>query len=368
MSKISRRRFVRTATGGAVGLVALAGLSKGPFAQAMTKMTVSLPWLADGAYSWIYAARAKGYWKALGIDATIIRGYGSLAAAQALHAGKFDAGVVSAGASILLSTKGIDLVSLGMADYLPPACATVLADSPIKSPKDFEGKKVGQTLSSIDAPYFAVFCEATGVDFKKVTIVNVDAKVRNASLMEKRVDAITGFASSIYPITETAGKPTRYFVYRNYGIPLYGNFCVMVKPQLLDRDRGLCERLTDGLMQGARFQLLEPEAAREAFLSSVPEIRMSRSGPEAARLSMAIKSFSMLAEAGMKEHGLGWTDYGKLQKMAELTIAIEAKGASVPDVKKLFLNDFAGKFRLSAAEWQKAKAGIGDIEKIFVAS
>jgi len=364
---LTRRAFVKSvsATGIATGLVALSGMTKGPFAKAMTKMTVTLPWLPEGSYAWIYAARAKGYWKERGIDGTIVRGYGSMAAAQGLFAGKFDAGVVSAGASILLSTKGVDLVSLDMSDYLPPMCVAMLADSPIKVPKDLEGKTVAQTLSSVDAPYLSVFCKATGVDFSKIKTVNVDAKVRGTSLMEKRVDAITGIMSSILPITAPAGKPTRYFVYRNYGVPLYGNTCVMVKPQLLDKDRGLCERLADGLMEGARYQLLEPEAARQTFLDAVPELRMSKNAPESARLAMAIQSYSMLAEPGVKEHGLGWTDYGRLQKMAELTISSEARGAKVPDVRKLFLNDFAGKLKLSATEWKTAEGGIGDIAKVF---
>ena len=201
---LSRRSAVK-----AIGAVAIGGLSGltvfSSSAQTRTKLKMTLPWLPDSAYAYAYVAKNQGFWSKRGLDVEISRGNGALTAAQAIHSGQFDIGLVPVGASLLLASRGLDLLAIGMADYNATMGVAVLDDSPIRSPKDLEGKTIGQTVSSSDAAFFPVFCELTKVDRTKMNLVSLDANVRTRTLWERKVDAITGFLNSIYPSSVAAG-------------------------------------------------------------------------------------------------------------------------------------------------------------------
>jgi ABC-type nitrate/sulfonate/bicarbonate transport system substrate-binding protein len=94
---------------------------------------------------------------------------------------------------ILLSNKNVDLRSTAIVDYEPTMGVCLVLD---QDTQGSEGKRVGQTLASTD-DHFGPFCEKNGVDIKKVQLLNMDARVRNQALVEGKVDAITGLASSM---------------------------------------------------------------------------------------------------------------------------------------------------------------------------
>ena len=163
---------------------------------------------------------------------------------------------------MLLSNKGVNLRSIAIVDYEPTMCVGFLSSSSIKTPKDLEGKRVGQTLTSTDAPFFKPFCEKNGVDISKVNLLNMDARVRNQALVEGRVDAITGLASSMLGAIGASGKDVRFFLYSDYGLVLYGNVVMAVTPKLLDDDPDLCKNFTSGLV--GRTEVHDHAAERSA--------------------------------------------------------------------------------------------------------
>jgi ABC-type nitrate/sulfonate/bicarbonate transport system substrate-binding protein len=232
----------------------------------------------------------------------------------------------------------------------------VLGDSPIKTPKDLEGMRVGQTLASTDAPFFAPFCEINGVDIKKVQLLNMDARVRNQTLVEGKVDAITGLASSMLGAIGASGKAVRFFLYSDYGLVLYGNVVVAVTPKLLEQNAELCRAMTEGLLAGLKFTLTHPSEAQDIFLNAVPELKMTTTAEEFARLGMGVQRFSVLAgSADAKVHGLGWANEGKLGAMTDFVLRYQAEpGAKKPDIATMFANRFIGGVKLTDAEWAAA--------------
>jgi hypothetical protein len=193
--------------------------------------------LPEGFYAYVFVTKAKGYWRDLGLDVDVARGYGSLPAAQAIAEGQYQFGTSNASAVVQLAGKGVQLASLGIMDYNPSMGLAVLGDSPIRHPKDLEGKRVAQTLASSDAAFFAPFCEKNGVDIKKVELLNMDPRVRNQALGDGRVDAITGFASSLLAALASTGKKVRFLLYGDYGIFLYGDIALL--EIFADQSRGL---------------------------------------------------------------------------------------------------------------------------------
>ena len=357
---ISRRNALSFLAGG----VAAPSVLRTAEAQSLQHIRLTLPWLPEGSYAYTFVAKARDSWKSRGFDVGIARGQGALAAAQAIAQGQFDLGLTSAPGLVMLANKGVDLRALAIVDYEPTMGVCVLADSPIKSPKDLEGKRVGQTLASTDAPVFAPFCEKNGVDIKKVQLLNMDARVRNQALVEGRVDAITGLASSMLGAIGAGGKEVRFMLYSEYGLVLYGNVVLAVPPKLLDENPELCKRFTEGLLDGLKFTITKPKEAQEIFLNSVPELKMTANAAEFARLGIGVQRFSVLAgEDDAKIHGLGWANHDKLNAMTDFVLRYQAEpGTPKPDLQKIFLNRFIGTVNLSSDEWNAAEA-----ETIWVA-
>lgn len=352
-SGLTRRSALKAA---ALGMLGAPAILRSARADGLEKIKFTLSWLPEGFYAYAFVAKAKGYWSARGLDVDIARGYGSLPAAQAIAQGQFDFGVSNASAVVQLATKGVDLRGLAVMDYEPSMGVAVLEESPIRAPKDLEGKQVAQTLSSSDAAFFQPFCNMNGVDFSKVKLLNMDARVRNQALAEGRVDAITGFASSMLAAIGSTGKGVRFMLYSDYGLFLYGDIALLVPPKTLDARPELCQAVADGLLEGLKFTLTHPDEAQALFLDAVPELKLTATGPEFARLGIGVQRFNVLAVPDAKLHGLGWSDPAKLDQMADFVMKYQADlGSQKPDMAARFPDRFAGRIKLSDDEWKQAE-------------
>ena len=142
----------------------------------MRTVKFTLAWLAQGSSAFLYAGREKGFFKSRGIDLQLSRGFGSLAAAQAIASGQFDFGIVIGAPLILMITKGLPLQSLGTFDYDAMMGVGVLANSDIKSPKELAGVKIGTVPASAESPFLPAFAQKVGVDPSKLDVVSVDSQ------------------------------------------------------------------------------------------------------------------------------------------------------------------------------------------------
>jgi ABC-type nitrate/sulfonate/bicarbonate transport system substrate-binding protein len=363
---IARRRILKAA--GATLAGAAIGGSPLQASAAMQKLKLTLPWLPDSLYSYAFVAKNQGFWSKRGFDVDVARGNGSITAGQAVAAGQFDFGLIGTAPLILLNARGVNLVSIAAIDYNATMAVALLEDSPIRKPKDLEGKTVGQTGASSDAAFFPIFCQRAGVDLSKVNVVNIDANLRTRTLWEKKVDAITGQANSILPASVAAGKATRYMLYDDYGIKLYADTLV-VRPEYLEKNRDTCAAVAAGILEGVAYQLTRPEDTLKIYLKEVKEMAMSQSADEFARVGIEIFQFSMLSEPGAAEHGLGWTDPVKLNQMTDLVMTyLMPAGSPRPDPERIFRRDFAGTIKPTAAQWQAAEQHIQKLSTILRSS
>jgi NitT/TauT family transport system substrate-binding protein len=192
-------------------------LSQGP-----TKVTFTTSWIPEGPNLFAYVARDKGFWKKHGLDVSVARGSGSGAAAQAVSAGTFDFGMAATPTVIVQAAKKLPITCIGQINYDALMGVGVLASSPIRTPKDLEGKKLGASVSSGEYPFMPLFAEKAGFDLAKVQIVQVDGKVRERTLVEKQVDAVSAFATSTVPSLAPLGTDVRFMLFSAAGIEFYG--------------------------------------------------------------------------------------------------------------------------------------------------
>ena len=183
----------------------------------------------------------------------------------------------------------------------------------------------------------------------------MDARVRNQALVEGKVDAITGLASSMLGAIGASGKEVSFLLYSEYGVVLYGNVAVTVTPKLLDQNADLCRAITQGLLAGLKFTLTRPSEAQDLFLNAVPELKMTSTAHEFARLGMGVQRFSVLAGgADAKAHGLGWANHDKLDAMTDFVLRYQAEqGAKKPDLAMMFSNRLIGNINSAKANGRR---------------
>ena len=151
-------------------------------------------------------AKNKGFWRKRGLDVDVARGFGSVAATQALGGGQFDFGHAVTPVIILQISKGLPIMSIAQFTYKNTMGFGVLADSPIKTPKDLEGKTVGWTVTSGEVPFFAVFAKQAGIDESKIKFVHI---TYDPGDMPADFKTLLGSARSTQHVLELTGLSSR---------------------------------------------------------------------------------------------------------------------------------------------------------------
>ncbi|GAA4323847.1 hypothetical protein GCM10023144_04960 [Pigmentiphaga soli] len=347
----ARRRVLKA---GAVTALAAAGGARTVFAQTARKIKFTLPWVAEGSNAFLWVALNKGYWKKLGLDVELARGSGSAMAAEAIGAGRFDFGYCGTHIGILQTAKGLPLKSLGVGSYDAAIGICTLADSGIRAPKDLEGKTLASTVSSTEYPFIPLFAKNGGLDLDKVKRVAVDAQLRQKALLQKQVDAISGAIGSMVPSMTAAGVKTNMMAFSQYGIQLYGG-SIFTQPQRFASDPALCEAVVQGAMEGLAYTLTDPEGALRAFAAEVKEAAISPGALQQVKVGLGMFASSAIQD-DPQSGGLGWHNPKTIASMTDLTIQyVAAPGTRKPDPESLYTNQFAGRIKLSPAQWQAAK-------------
>ncbi len=355
-ARLSRRDLLKA---GAASGAALA-FPLPALAQTRT-VKYTLAWLAQGTSAFHYAGREKGFFRSRGIDLQISRGYGSLAAAQAIGAGQFDIGYVFSAPLILMIAKGLPLRSIATTDYDATMGVGVLGDSSIKTPVDLAGKKIATVPTSAESPFFPAYAERAGIDASKIELVNVDAKVAERILSDKQVDAMTGIATSSLPVLLSRKIPVRWMLYSATGMKTYGGHIVTTQG-VLDKDPGLCAAVVEGLLESLAFTLTNPEESAELFFKAVPEAGLNASARDFIKIGMGLQR-CVTAKPEAMQNGLGWGD----PKICESTTDLVMKYNATPDmprpaVDQWFSNKFGGTVKLTPAQWAAVEASAGEFQ------
>lgn len=330
---------------GAAGLP----LATPALSQGAKKVSFTTSWIPEGPNLFAYVARDKGFWKKAGLDVSVARGSGSGAAAQAVSAGTFDFGMAATPTVIIQAAKKLPITCIGQINYDALMGIGLLAASPIKQPKDLEGKKLGASVTSGEYPFLPLYADKAGFDLGKVQMVQLDGKVRERSLMEKQVDAVSAFATSTVPSLAPLGTEVHFMLFRDVGIEFYGQ-SLTTQPQRLEKDPELCAAFVEGAMQAIRFTMTNFDEAVDIFLKANSEVAMSSTGKEYSRIGLGLTNLTNLVPE-VKEHGFGYADPKKVGTMADLVVKYAAgQGATRPDTDTLFTNKFVGKLKLSADE------------------
>src|SRR5258708_6004972 len=183
----------------ALALAAAFSIGAAAAAQADTKIKLVLNWKYEGPQGMFFLAQDRGYFKQEGLDVTFDQGNGSGAAVPQVANGAYDMGFGDINALIELAAKKPDEAPVGvfMLYNRPPFTIAVKADSPIKTPADFVGRKLGGPANYGPLKLFPALCAATKIDCSKSEIVNMQPNLREQMLMQGQVDGVFGYITTI---------------------------------------------------------------------------------------------------------------------------------------------------------------------------
>jgi NitT/TauT family transport system substrate-binding protein len=350
----SRRRLLGAAGAAISGLAGGLAIPRLVFAQNKKSVTFMLPWVPEGSDLFSFTAKGMGFWDKHGLDVSIARGTGSVAAAEATGTGRFDFGMAAASAAILQNVKGLPVTALGCCQYDGTMGIGVLDDGPIRTPKDLEGHKLASTVTSGDYPLLPAYAAKAGFDLSKVDRLQTEPNVRNRLLSERQVDAISGFAVSIMPIYAATGVKAHFMLYSTVGLVNYG-YVLLATPLRVAAEPQFCAAFVDGMLEGLKATMLDPGEAMKLFFKQVPEMALAEQAREQIRVGTGIMVY-VAANPVIKTNGLGWIEPKAYHEQTDLVMQYLAKpGDKRPTMDDLMTNRFAGSVKFSADEFAAAQ-------------
>jgi NitT/TauT family transport system substrate-binding protein len=270
---------------------AAATLATPALAQSRTRLKLVLNWRWQGPQGMFLLAEDRGYFRAAGIDVTIDQGEGSAASVTKVATGAYDVGFGDINAAIALSAQRPAEAPLGvmMLFNRPPFCIAVRADSPIRTPRDLEGRTIGGPANDGALRLFPAFARLAGIDASRVNITNMNAQLREQMLNRGQVDGVFGFVNTIrfsaQLIGTNADTAYRWILYGDYGMDLYSN-AIVVSRQLARDNPAAVAGLLRAINRGLADMLREPDAAVAAVARREPLINVQ---VERARLDATVR-------------------------------------------------------------------------------
>lgn len=308
-------------------------------ALAQTKIKMILNWKFQGIHAWFLMAQDKGYFKAEGLDVEIDQGEGSAASVTKVATGAYNAGFGDINAVIDLAAKRPAEAPVGvfMLYNTPPFTIVVKKDSPVKSPKDLEGKTVGGPANDGALKLFPAFSKAAKVDGTKVSITNMAPNLREQMLQRGQVDAVFGYINTIWFSAKLVGldpaKDLRFINYGDHGLDLYSNSIVFSRAFIKDNPKAV-QGFLKAVNRAVKETVANPDAAMEHVMKREPLLNRD---VEKERLMATLKEEMNHAEVA--KIGLGDVDVERLTR--SIGVVVEANQLPrTPTAQEVFDRSF----------------------------
>jgi NitT/TauT family transport system substrate-binding protein len=307
---IQRRRLI---TAGAA-LAALPALPAWAQTPPLAKLKFTLDWARQGPNAYTDLGKEKGFFREVGVDITIDRGFGSGRVPTDIAAGTYDMGQGDIGPVIkfMAQNPDSDLIAVAIWGDRSLMGVTVRADGPIKSPKELEGKTLAAPETDGGRQLFPAFAKAAGIDMAKINWMTVTSDLREPMLVQKRADGITGAVTSTSMSLKNIGLDTpqqRLMLYRDFGVELYG-YCFLTTRKFLAANPVLVRNTLKALFKS----LLYANKNRAESIAVLKKIEpLTDVAIETER--QAISYDQMVISEYVQKNGISTIDPARLQRV-----------------------------------------------------
>src|SRR3977135_2235409 len=160
-------------------------------ADAAESVNLILNWTPTADHSPFYYAKSQGWYGKAGLDLSIEVGKGSGVSSLKVGSGGAPFGISDLATMLVARSKGADTVAL-MSIYANTGQTFYwLRSTGINGPKDFIGRRIGNTPGDASRVMWPAFAKAVGVPPEAVTFVNVGPTAKTAALKSRTVDIVS---------------------------------------------------------------------------------------------------------------------------------------------------------------------------------
>jgi hypothetical protein len=115
-------------------------------------------------------------------------------------------------------------------------------------------------------------------------------------------------------------------------------------------------RFVDGVMEGLAYTYLHPNESIDIHLDMVKEFKGSLTNREVVKHGQGVMTAMGLVPE-VEKNGLGWMDPEMVKRTRE-TVITYMGAKDVPPADRLFTNAFAGKVKLTPAQWATVRESV----------
>jgi ABC-type nitrate/sulfonate/bicarbonate transport system substrate-binding protein len=262
---LDRRQFLQRSALTAAGLaVASGGLSTawsglsamgaGAATADYGELVLQLSWVKNVEFAGSYIADTKGYYKKQGFSSVnLLSGGPNVQQDAVVQSGKAFACISAPDITSSAINNGADLKIVGAQYQKNPFCVMSLKKTPLKTPQDMIGKKIG--VQATNEAVWAAFLKANNIDASKIDKVPV--QFDPTPLAKGTVDGWFSFFTNEPNTLKLAGVPNTYFLLADYNYPLVSETYV-VKSDTLKSDRAKLKAFLVAEIKGWHENLKNP--------------------------------------------------------------------------------------------------------------
>jgi NitT/TauT family transport system substrate-binding protein len=221
-----------------LGAAAAAAMMASSIAAHAEAVTIQLKWVTQAQFAGYFVAQAKGFYKDAGLDVTIKPGGPDINPQQVLAGGGADVVIDWMPSALATREKGQAVVNIAQPFKRSGMMLTCRADTGIKAPADFKGKKLGVWFFGNEYPFLSWMSQlgipttggADGVEVIKQGF-NVDP------LIQKQADCISTMTYNEYWQVIDAGIPADQLVtfkYEDQGVATLEDGLYVMEDKLKD--------------------------------------------------------------------------------------------------------------------------------------
>ncbi len=235
------------------------------------KASLRLKWLPQTQFAGFYYALAMGYYKEEGIDLTINPGGPNLLTENLVATGADTFGLSGGTDSVMAAVdKGMPIVSVGVAHQITPFVFVSKLDGPVKTLKDFEGKKVTAWFTGANYVLFGMLAN-NGIDRAKVDIQPQQLSV--TPFVNGDVDVVTAtWYNELYTLKQRMGEDKlRLFVAEDYGITFPRDTLIVSKKTAAENPE-MVKAFLRASIKGWKQAMAHPEQAVDIVMKIAPTL------------------------------------------------------------------------------------------------
>ena len=255
----------------ALALSALVCAAAFPAAAQAQKVSASLrlDWVPGPHHIGPILAARRGYYSAEGLELSVRPGRGSGNTVQVVASGGDLFGFADAGTMAIAASKGAPVVMVANVTQRGPIGVITLGRK-LAAPKELEGKTVG--LVPGESPQFAMLAvmKKYGIPETAVRIVSVDAAVKVAALLTKKVDVIPGFIFGDYLRAYTQNPDVQIALFSDWGVNLLGNGYLVTR-STLEQKPELVRSFLRATLRGWKDAIADPKVGVDAVMEAFPD-------------------------------------------------------------------------------------------------